>query len=73
MPPDDRRLAELVRRAQRIAIVGLSPRPERPSHGVARYLQRAGYTIIPVHPAAASTWASGSTTTSFPPRRARAR
>ncbi|HEY8257653.1 MAG TPA: CoA-binding protein [Gemmatimonadales bacterium] len=32
-------------------MVGLSPRPERPSHGVAKYLQRAGYTIIPVHPA----------------------
>lgn len=51
MPPDDARLAELVRSARRIAIVGLSPRPERPSHGVARYLQRAGYKIIPVHPA----------------------
>jgi predicted CoA-binding protein len=32
-------------------VVGLSPRPERPSHGVARYLQRAGYTVVPVHPA----------------------
>lgn len=51
MPPDDRRLVELVRGARRIAIIGLSPRPERPSHGVGRYLQRAGYRIIPVHPA----------------------
>ncbi|MGH7499618.1 MAG: CoA-binding protein [Gemmatimonadales bacterium] len=51
MPPDDARLAQLVRSARRIAVIGLSPRPERPSHGVARYLQRAGYTIIPVHPA----------------------
>jgi predicted CoA-binding protein len=50
MAPDDRRLAELVRGARRIAVVGLSPRPERPSHGVARYLQRAGFTIIPVRP-----------------------
>jgi predicted CoA-binding protein len=31
-------------------VVGLSRKPERPSHGVAAYLQRAGYTIIPVHP-----------------------
>jgi predicted CoA-binding protein len=31
-------------------VVGLSPKPERPSHGVASYLQRAGYTIIPVRP-----------------------
>jgi uncharacterized protein len=49
--PDDRRLAELVRGARRIAVVGLSPRPERPSHGVAAYLQRAGFKIVPVHPA----------------------
>lgn len=31
-------------------MVGLSPKPERPSHGVAAYLQRVGYTIIPVRP-----------------------
>ena len=30
--------------------MGLSPKPERPSHGVASYLQRAGYTIVPVRP-----------------------
>jgi predicted CoA-binding protein len=33
-----------------IAVVGLSPRAHRPSHGVARYLQRAGYRIVPVNP-----------------------
>jgi hypothetical protein len=33
----------------------LSRKPERPSHGVAAYLQRAGYTIIPVHPAGGVT------------------
>lgn len=37
-------------RARTIAVVGLSPNPHRPSHGVARYLQRAGYRIIPVNP-----------------------
>jgi len=44
-----------VRAARRIAVVGLSPKPQRPSHGVAAYLQRAGYTIIPVHPAGGVT------------------
>jgi predicted CoA-binding protein len=55
MPPDRARLAELVRNARRIAVVGLSRKPERPSHGVAAYLQHAGYTIIPVHPAGGIT------------------
>jgi uncharacterized protein len=50
MPADPARVAEILRTARRIAVVGLSPKPERPSHGVAAYLQRAGYTIIPVRP-----------------------
>lgn len=33
-----------------IAVVGLSPNPLRPSHGVAAYLQTQGYRIIPVNP-----------------------
>ncbi|HET7560480.1 MAG TPA: CoA-binding protein [Limnochordia bacterium] len=33
-----------------IAVVGLSPDPDRSSHGVASYLQQAGYRIIPVNP-----------------------
>jgi predicted CoA-binding protein len=50
MPADRARIGEILRTARRIAVVGLSPKPERPSHGVAAYLQRAGYTIIPVRP-----------------------
>jgi predicted CoA-binding protein len=55
VPPDRSRLAEILRTARRIAVVGLSRKPERPSHGVAAYLQRAGYTIIPDHPEAGVT------------------
>lgn len=41
---------KILRSAKTIAVVGLSPDPTRPSNGVARYLQRAGYRIIPVNP-----------------------
>ncbi|MBS0380027.1 MAG: CoA-binding protein [Proteobacteria bacterium] len=43
---------ELLRRTQIIAVVGLSADPTRPSHGVARALQRFGYRIVPVTPSA---------------------
>jgi uncharacterized protein len=55
VPPDRLRLSQILRSAHRIAVVGLSRKPERPSHGVAAYLQQAGYTIIPVHPVAGIT------------------
>ena len=50
MPGDRASIEAIIRTSRRIAVVGLSPRPERPSHGVAAYLQRAGYTVIPVRP-----------------------
>jgi predicted CoA-binding protein len=55
VPPDRAQLAQLVQSARRIAVVGLSRKPQRPSHGVAAYLQHAGYTIIPVNPAGGVT------------------
>ena len=33
-----------------IAVLGLSPDPSKPSHRVAKYLQEAGYKIVPVYP-----------------------
>ena len=46
----DADLTAVLRVARTIAVVGLSPHAHRPSHGVARYLQRAGYRIVPVNP-----------------------
>ncbi len=43
-------IAELLRRARTIAVVGLSDNPMRASHGVSAYLQSQGYRIIPVNP-----------------------
>ena len=42
---------ELLARVKTIAVVGLSPNPARPSHGVSAAMQAFGYTVIPVHPA----------------------
>jgi uncharacterized protein len=47
---DDTQIAELLREAKTIAIVGLSSNRMRASFGVARFLQRQGYRIIPVNP-----------------------
>ena len=43
-------IAELLKSSRTIAVVGLSAKRLRPSHGVAEYMQRAGYRIIPVNP-----------------------
>ena len=51
MPVYPSAVVDVLRESKRIAVVGLSPRPERPSHSVSRYMQEAGYTIVPVRPA----------------------
>ena len=46
----DEDIAELLRNARSIAVVGASDRPERPSYGVMKFLQERGYRILPVNP-----------------------
>ena len=52
--PSEAERCALLKSVRNIAVVGLSPNPARPSHGVARAMQGFGFNIIPVHPAAAA-------------------
>ncbi|MHB9144639.1 MAG: CoA-binding protein [Symbiobacteriia bacterium] len=51
--PGDDALRQLLQKARTIAVIGLSPRPERDSYRVAKYLQDHAYRIIPVNPTVA--------------------
>ncbi len=46
----DQEIRKLLETARTIAVVGLSAKPYRPSHGVSEYMQSRGYRIIPVNP-----------------------
>jgi predicted CoA-binding protein len=56
---DDATLRDLLTRVRTIALVGWSPKPDRPSHRVAAYLKARGYRVIPVNPGQAGTTALG--------------
>jgi hypothetical protein len=45
-----RTIPQIIKDSKTIAVVGLSTKPERASHGVAHYLQQHGYRIVPVNP-----------------------
>ena len=42
----------ILKNTKTIAVVGLSDNPDRPSYGVAKYLQQHGYRIVPINPQA---------------------
>lgn len=46
----DEEIAELLKNARTIAMIGASDRPQRPSYGVMKFLQDHGYRVIPVNP-----------------------
>ncbi len=43
-------IEQILQTCRTIAVVGLSDRPDRPSYGVAQYMQAKGYRIVPVNP-----------------------
>ncbi len=50
--PDSAEIDEILKTVTTIAVVGLSPKEDRPSYRVGAYLQAQGYRIVPVTPAA---------------------
>lgn len=49
--PPPEAIRDLLARVRTIAVVGLSPKPDRPSHAVSRAMRGFGYRIVPVRPA----------------------
>jgi predicted CoA-binding protein len=47
---EDRDIKAVLENSKKVAVLGLSPKPERDSHMVARYLKSKGYGVIPVRP-----------------------
>lgn len=48
--PSNAEIDEILRKSKRIAVVGMSSKPERASHGVSKRLMARGYEVIPVNP-----------------------
>jgi len=58
---DDAWLADILREVKTIALVGASPKPERPSHEIMEFLLNKGYAVIPVNPGQAGKEILGQT------------
>ena len=52
---ENTQMLHILQACRSIAVVGLSPRPERASYEVAQYMQAQGYRIVPVNPVAAAS------------------
>lgn len=61
MSDTDAKIRSILTEVKTIALVGWSPKPDRPSHRVAAYLAARGYRVIPVNPGAAGQIALGET------------
>jgi uncharacterized protein len=59
--PTDAEVRDILTTVRSIALVGWSPKPDRPSHRVAEFLWRRGYRVIPVNPGQAGQAALGET------------
>ncbi|NJM82424.1 MAG: CoA-binding protein [Tabrizicola sp.] len=59
MPSDDTMIRDILTSVKTIAVVGWSPKPERPSNEVAAFLARRGYRVIPVNPGQVGQMALG--------------
>lgn len=49
--PSKDEIKNILKRTKTIAVIGLSPKPKRPSYIVAKAMQKYGYQVIPVRPA----------------------
>ncbi|WP_151717230.1 CoA-binding protein [Gemmobacter serpentinus] len=59
MAETDAEIREILQETKVIAVVGWSPKPDRPSHRVAAFLKSKGYRVIPVNPGVAGAQALG--------------
>lgn len=59
--PTDSEIREILTSTKTIALVGWSPKPDRPSHRVAAFLKARGYRVIPVNPGQAGQTVLGET------------